>query len=334
MKFKELPGRIFTVTAMIMLAMILWFLDQRYDEFILFGYVLNDYLVKGYITFIALAIIYLIFKIIFEGTLIGSVKEYKARYSFKKVASVLYYTGCLIALTSIWVKNPESLFLAFGLVGAGIAIALQDLFKNFVGGILILTSKIYSVGDRVEIDKIYGDVIDIGVFYTTLMEIRGWVSGDQASGRITLIPNGRVLSSSMNNYTKDHQFIWDEITIPITYDSDWKMAQERFTHIVVEQTKHIMQQAEEGISKIRDKYYAEQVRNLEPVAYLKVTDNWIELSVRYTVNVYERRKVQNAIHRGILEEIARNDKIKIASATFEIVGFPEVKLNSKGDTNV
>jgi small-conductance mechanosensitive channel len=317
-----------------MLALILWYLNYRYDSLTLFSYELNDFLIKGYMSLIALSIIYLFFKIIFEGAFIGNVREYRARYSFKKASSVLYYAGCIIALTSIWVENPESLSLAFGLVGAGIVIALQDLFRNFVGGILILTGKIYSVGDRVEIDRVYGDVLDIGVFYTTLMEIRGWVSGDQASGRLTMVPNGRVLSSSMNNYTKDHQFIWDEITIPITYGSDWKVALEKFTFIVVEQTKHTLQQAEEGISKIRDKYYAGQIRNLEPIAYLKATDNWIELSVRYTVNVYERRKVQNAIHRGVLEEIARNDKIKIASATSEIVGFPEIRIKSGGDTSV
>ncbi|MDO9536861.1 MAG: mechanosensitive ion channel family protein [Thermoplasmata archaeon] len=326
MKFKELPGRIFTLSVMIMLAIILWFVNYRFEDFTFLGIIWNPYFLKGFMSLIALAIIYLVFKIIFEGAFIGSVKEYKARYSFKKAVSVLYYAGCLIVLTAIWVENPQSLFLAFGLIGAGIAIALQDLFKNFVGGILILTSKIYSVGDRVEIDKIYGDVLDVGVFYTTLMELRGWVSGDQASGRITLVPNGRVLSSTMNNYTKDHNFIWDEVTIPITFDSDWKMAQEKFMAIAVSQTQHNLKHAEEGISQIRDKYYADQARNLEPVTYLKITDNWVEVSIRYTVNVYERRKVQNGIHHGILEEIARNDKIKIASATFDIVGFPEVKV--------
>ena len=162
MKFKELPGRIMTLTIMIILAAMLWFLNYHYEELTLFGYIMNDYLVKGYFSLIALAIIYMGFKIIFEGAFIGKVKEYKARYSFKKAASVLYYAGCVIALTVIWVKNPENLFVAYGIIGAGIAISLQDLFKNFVGGILILTSKIYTVGDRVEIDKIYGDVLDIG----------------------------------------------------------------------------------------------------------------------------------------------------------------------------
>ncbi|KYK25594.1 MAG: mechanosensitive ion channel protein MscS [Candidatus Proteinoplasmatales archaeon SG8-5] len=331
MKFKELPGRILILTIIIMLAAIVWFFNDQYPNIILFDVDINEFLFKGYQTLVAIAIVYLIFKIIFEGTFVRSVRDYRSRYAFKKAVSVLYFAGCLIVLVSIWLENTQNLLVAYGLIGAGIAIALQDFFKNFVGGILILVNKIYSVGDRIDINNRTGDVIDIGVFYTTLMEIKEWVAGDQATGRLTVIPNGFVLSGTVSNYTKDHNFIWDEISIPITYDSDWKLAQQLFMDIATKETVEIVKNAEEGISRLKDKYYSIQIRNLEPQVFITPTDNWITVDIRYVTKVYNRRDLKTLLSQHILEAVEKSDKIKIASATFDIVAFPEVRIkDTKG----
>jgi len=106
------------------------------------------------------------------------------------------------------------------------------VFKNFIGGLMIFINGLYRVGDRIEINQKYGDVIDVGVFYTTLMEMRVWVSGDQNTGRITIFPNGVFLTGTLQNYTRDFDFIWDEIALPITYDSDWHQAANMILEIV------------------------------------------------------------------------------------------------------
>jgi small-conductance mechanosensitive channel len=223
-------------------------------------------------------------------------------------------------------EDTQNLLVAYGLIGAGIAIALQDFFKNFVGGVLILVNKIYSVGDRIEINERTGDVIDIGVFFTTLMEIKYWVAGDQATGRLTVVPNGVILSGTVSNYTKDHNFIWDEISVPITYASDWREAKKTFQGILTRETVDIAKIAEEGISRLKDKYYSEQIRNLEPQIFITPTDNWITLDMRYVTTVYNRRDLKSRLGQLILEAVEKSDNITIASATYEIVGFPEVKL--------
>jgi small-conductance mechanosensitive channel len=287
---------------------------------------LNPYLEKGFLTFLALTIIFLIFKLVLEGILVKGIKGYKTRYSFKKAISVIYLLIFLLLLATLWIENPQSLLLAMGLIGAGIAISLQDFFKNFVGGILILVSGIYRVGDRIEIASKYGDVIEIGVFFTTLMEMKEWVAGDQATGRITIIPNGYVLGGQLNNYTKDHNFIWDEIMVPLTYDSNWKAAQELFIGIVEAETKSAIENAEQGMAKLKDRYYMSQKRLIHPRIFLKMTDNWIELYIRYITPVEERRTTHDILNRKILEGIQKVKDIKIASATFDIVGFPEVKI--------
>jgi len=159
-------------------------------------------------------------------------KQAKMRYSFKKTISILYILVFLFALVAIWIEQTETLLISYGLIGAGIAVSLQDVFKNFAGGITIFLIGLYRVGDRVEINGKIGDVIDIGVLYTTIMEIGEWVDGNQATGRLTIIPNSNVLTNIVNNFTKDHNFIWDEISLPITYDSDWTDAHSKFLDIV------------------------------------------------------------------------------------------------------
>lgn len=225
----------------------------------------------------------------------------------------------------LWVENTHTLMVSYGLIAAGVAVALQDFFKNFVGGIIIFVNGTYRVGDRIEVNSKYGDVIDIGMLYTTLMEMKEWVAGDQATGRLSIIPNGYVLSNTVNNYTKDNDFIWDEITIPITYDSDWNEAITKIRNVVKGETESVAARAEKAVSELGEKYYLFK-RSVEPEIFLTLTDNWITFGIRYISDVRERRLLHNKLSQVILNEIKRSEKIKIASTTLEITDFPEVIL--------
>jgi len=297
----------------------LWFLNYQYP---------NDYILKGFYTLLALFIIYFALKIVIEELGIKRIKDSKTKYSFKKTISIIYAVIFLIVLATIWIERPEALFLAFGLIGAGIAIALQDVFKNFAGGVIIFVNEIFRVGDRIEIDGKIGDVIDISILYTTLLELEGWVTGDQATGRLIIVPNGQVLSGSIFNYTKDHNFIWDEIILPITYGSDWRRATEKFLNIVRKETEQIAKDAEKSIAGLEEKYYLTK-RITEPSIYIKLTDNWIEFYIRYTTEVRQRRVLKNKLYKLIFEEIEKSPEIKLSSATFDIVGFPEINIKQK-----
>jgi small-conductance mechanosensitive channel len=280
---------------------------------------------KGFYTFLALTILYLVLRIAFEQIVAKSIREPKTRYSFRKTVSILYLAVFAAIIIRIWVANTHTLLVSYGLVGAGIAVALQDFFKNFVGGIVLFVTGIYRVGDRIEVNSKYGDVIDIHILYTTLMEMKEWVAGDQATGRLSIIPNGTVLSATINNYTKDNNFIWDEIAIPITYDSDWKQAVTKILGIVKEGTAEIAGRAQKAISGLGQKYYLFE-RTVRPEVFLTLTDNWIMFNVRYISDVRDRRSLQNVLAQRILGEIQTSERIKIASTTLDITGFPEVKL--------
>lgn len=313
--------RFLPLLSLIALAASLWALDHYYP---------NPLLQRAFITAVAVAIIHLLFKHLFQELLIGRITVSKTRYSFRKAVSILYIIVVVAAVMNIWIENTQSLLVSYGIIAAGLAFALQDLFKNFFGGIVIFVTGIYRVGDRVEINSRMGDVIDIDILYTTLMEMGEWMSGDQSTGRLTIIPNGYILSGSVNNYTKDHPFLWDEISLPITYDSDWKEAITRILAVVRSQTEKVGSEAKESITNMDGKYYLPR-RLVEPAVFITLTDNWINFDIRYVTVVRERRMTKSRLSRLILEEIEGSENIKLASTTIDIVGFPEVRLGDRRD---
>jgi small-conductance mechanosensitive channel len=283
------------------------------------------YLEKIFYSILAITIIYLLFQIFLDEYANKRIKVSKTRYTFRKVLSIVSLAVSLLSLLIIWITETQNILIAFGLIGAAIAFALQDIFKNFMGGILLFINGVYRVGDRIEIAGKYGDVIDIGILNTTLMETREWVSGDQVTGRLTIIPNGVILAGTIQNYTRDFDFIWDEMTIPITYDSDWEEAAKRILEIIKTETNDVIVSAQKTMERIEGKYYFTK-RSLEPSVFMSLTDNWITFGIRYVTFVRSRRDLHNRLARLILTEIAKSQRIKIASATLNVTGFPPIKL--------
>lgn len=291
-----------------LIASLAWFLDLKYQK---------EYLSKIFYSFLAISVSYLVLKVFLEEVVASKIKHSKARYSFRKTTQILFILISFIIILRIWVHDPQALLVAYGLFAAGVAIALQDVFKNFAGTLAIFLTDVYRVGDRIEINSRYGDVMDIGLFYTSLLELREWVDGDQTTGRIAQIPNGQVLSNSVQNYNKDHNFLWEEISLPITYESNWKKAIEIIHSIVLQETSRATTQAEQEVSRLEERYYVSK-RNIEPAIFIKPTDNWIMLRLRYVVEVRERRLVNNVIYKKVLEKIQEEETISIASETLII----------------
>jgi len=287
---------------------------------------------KAIYTLTAISIIYFIFEILLEGAILKKVKVSNTRYSLKRTFSALSLVTYALTFLAIWIAETQYILLSLGLIGAAIAFALQDIFKNFAGGIMIFLHGIYQVGDRIEFHQKFGDVIDIGILYTILMETREWVSGDQVTGRLTVVPNGGVLTGVVHNYTRDFNFIWDELTIPITYDSDWMLAKSLILEIVKKETDEAVKKAETVLKGLEGEYYFTK-RAIEPSVFLTLTDNWISFGIRYVTEVTNRRILHDKLSRAILEEIGKSEKITIASTTISITSFPKLKLDSIEEKN-
>ncbi|MDY6789569.1 MAG: mechanosensitive ion channel family protein [Candidatus Nanohaloarchaea archaeon] len=309
--------RILNLLALTGITVLLWFAQSYYS---------SSGLLRSYYTVLALTVLYLVFKLFLEELVSDRISNEKSKYVFRKAMSIVYIAVFLAIAFRIWIKDPQPLLVAYGLVGAGVAFALQDVLKNFVGGIILFLRRTYQVGDRIEVEDIAGDVIDIGLFYTSLLEIQGWVEGDQATGRVVTLPNGKVLNGLIKNYTENNSFIWDEIKIPITYDSDWRKARETMLDIAREQTGKESSKAENELSEMRGLYYVSG-KDTDPKVYMELTDNWVLLHLRFVADVNERRVIHNSLSRRIQEEFESLDDVEIASATFDIVGLPDMDVN-------
>ena len=280
----------------------------------------NPIVTNIFLTSLVLTISYLFFSVIIGLVLVRRIHDLKTRYTANKAISVLSIVFIIVLSLRIWVTDTSSLIVSYGIIGAGLAFVLQDIFKNFVGGILIIVSGYYRVGDRISIDDKSGDVMDIGIFNTTLMEIQGWVGGDQPSGRLLVIPNGLVINHSFYNYTSDHSFVWDEISIPLTYDSDWKRAKDIVLSIIKKETDAMTAQAEVEIERIGEKYYLPK-KVVEPSVYISITDNWITLDARYVTDARSRRVLHSHLNELILAAIEKEERITIASETMTVTNI-------------
>ncbi len=302
------------------IAACLWVANYYYPQ---------QYLEKGFFTFVGLTIIHIVIKLILEKQFSKKIKEKRTRYSFRKITSILYLAAFGIVLVVVWGGGAQEVTVAAGLISAGVAFALQDLLKNLAGAILIFLTRIYTVGDRIEINGKSGDVIDIGIFYTTLLETREWISADLPTGRITTIPNGVVLGNNVNNYTKDHDYIWDEISLSLDYKSDYRFAYDRIFAIVKQETQMTVEKARLSIDKLGEKYYVGE-NNLEPIISLIPTDKEILFKIRYTVEARQRSTTKTRINNLILEEIKNSDnKILISTPLLDIVGFPNTNKKTE-----
>ena len=197
------------------------------------------------------------------------------------------------------------LSFALGVVGAGVAVALQDVLASIAGAFSIGFSKLYAVGDRVQIGETRGDVIDIGLLRTTLMETGNWVSGDLYNGRIVRIPNSTVLKGSVFNYSQGFRFIWDEIKVLFTTTSDCQLAREMLLRVAKEAIGEYLVEAQTSWKVISDNYRSENPP-LEPTVALVVNGGSLEFSVSYVIDYTKRTAMKDQLFTKIVEEVANS----------------------------
>ncbi|MEP6961577.1 MAG: mechanosensitive ion channel domain-containing protein [Acidobacteriota bacterium] len=247
------------------------------------------------------------------------VRDVDTRYRARKFVSFIGYLGAVLILTTVYSDKLAGLTVAFGVAGAGIAFALQEVIASVAGWVAISFGNFYAPGDRVQVGGIRGDVIDVSILRTTLMEIGEWVAGDLYTGRIVRVANSFVFKEPVFNYSADFPFLWDEITLPVRYGSDWKAAREMLRGLVEEVLVGYSAQVKDGWLNMVRQFRVEDA-NVEPMITLRATDNWIEFTVRYVVDYRKRRWMKDHLFTRILEEVDKsNGRIRLASATFEVV---------------
>jgi small-conductance mechanosensitive channel len=241
----------------------------------------------------------------------------------------------LVGLVSIWFDEPARITTALGLLTAGIAVALQRVITAFAGYFVLLRGSTFNVGDRIVMGGVRGDVIALGFINTTVMEMGQpsavqnadpamWVHGRQYTGRIVTITNDKIFQEPVYNYSREFPYIWEEVAVPIPYNSDRNRAEEILLAVAHEQTVRVNELSEEAICELERRYFVRRAA-LGPKVYYRLTDNWLEMSVRFICHDSGIRDVKDAMSRQIISRLD-TARIGIASGTYDIVGLPPVHV--------
>ncbi|MCH8507626.1 MAG: mechanosensitive ion channel family protein [Phycisphaerales bacterium] len=252
------------------------------------------------------------------------VDDTKAKYRWGRAINYLVGVLCLLLVARIWTPGLQNIGVFLGLASAGLAIALRDPIVCLVGWAFILIRRPYQVGDRIQIGDARGDVIDIRMFQTYLMECGEWIDGDQSTGRILLIPNNSVFSSATANYTHGFEYIWDEVVVRLTFESDWRRAKELLTQIA---NTHMNPHCDDAQRQIRSAASEHMIffQKLTPIVYTSVREWGVQLTVRYLTPPRQRRGSAQRLWEAILDAFAGEPDIRFAYPTtrFARGGGPE-----------
>ncbi len=294
---------------------------------------LSDPIVVKFITAIVGIFIINLVVHFFRRSLSRFIPDSDIRYRFRKLVSFSGYLVIALFLTIVFNDRLGQLTVVFGVVGAGVAFALQEVIASFAGWIAISSGQFYKPGDRVQLGGIMGDVIDISILRTTVMEIGAWVKADQYNGRIVRIANSFVFKEPVFNYSADFAFVWDEITIPVKYGSDHRLARHILQQVADEVVGEYVPQAKAEWKNLVHKYLIEDAR-IEPLVMLVTNDNWIEFTLRYVVDYKARRIKKDQLFTRTLDEFLDTDgQVAFASTTVHLVKTPvfDVRINNSGN---
>lgn len=261
----------------------------------------------------------------FGGALIGRLAARRAhdryrRYYTRKIVRYLVAVLALIATGVLWRPFAGQLGLVIGLATAGLAFAMQELIGALAGWFNIVSGSIYRVGNRVEVGGVRGDVIDVTPLRTKVMEIgsaaddRTWLRSRQYTGRVVAISNKMTFTEPVFNYSAGFDFIWEEVTFPISYDQDWQAAEQIMSE---EATRvSVSDDARTAIAAMVENYPIARTE-IEPRVFVRATDDYLELAARLVVPVRQARFSTDSFTRAVLHRLVEAN-ISVASATLDV----------------
>jgi small-conductance mechanosensitive channel len=257
------------------------------------------------------------------------------RFWSRQAVAILITLLVVLGIISIWFDDPGRLGTALGLVTAGIAFALQRVITSVAGYFVILRGKTFNVGDRIVMGGVRGDVIALSFMQTKIMEMGEpppvqsaepavWVHSRQFTGRICTVTNDKIFDEPVYNYTHHFPYIWDEIRLPVRYPDDRHKAEQILLEAARGHALTAAKVSQESLDELERRYNLTAI-DVEPRVYWRLTDNWLELAVRFLTPDPGTRDVKDAMSRQILTALDKAG-MGIASATYEITAVPPLEF--------
>ena len=232
----------------------------------------------------------------------------KKKYFRNRMLKIALNIISIILVVLLWGHRISGMVTIISFLSAGIAIAVKEIIFDFFAGIYINMKKIFELEDRVEINGIKGDVVNIRSLGFEVLEVGDRVHAEQSTGRIIHIPNSFVFLYPLKNYTKAFKYIWDEITVKVPLDADIEKTKEVLYDIVNsnEILESIPKKMEDAVADVTVEYRI-YYNYLDPIIYTEIVDSHVELYIRYIVHPKKSRIVEDEIYLKILEEYKKGN---------------------------
>lgn len=257
---------------------------------------------------------FLVARTVLARVLVRTVADSEQRYLISKALSGLLAVVFLVGLAWIWFAGGFDTAAFLGLLSAGLAFVLREPILNAAGWLHILIHRPFQVGDRIQVDDgPAGDVVDIRLCNFTLMEIGNWVDADQSTGRIVHIPNGQVFTRSVANYQQAFPYIWDEVAVTVTFESDWEKARRVLTEVGVATSPVTSNEAAKQVRMAQG--FLIHYRHLTPIVWVALAENGVRLTLRYLCSPHQRRSTASAIVEKVLQRFLVDPTIAFALPT-------------------
>lgn len=239
-------------------------------------------------------------------------------YKTKRAINGVTFLIVILMIAIIWLDTSSSLMTFLGLFTAGVALALKDILLNIAGWMYIIIRQPFFVGDRIEISGIKGDVIDQNIFKFRVIEIGNWVQAEQSTGRIIHIPNYRIFTDPLANYSLGFEYIWDEISVLIPFEYSWRKGKKICEEVVHQMTDDLSDEVRKQIKEASKKYMI-FYKSLTPIVYTDVTESGVRLTMRFICHPKQRRILNEKIWEELLDRFEQDPDVEFGYPTMRRV---------------
>jgi small-conductance mechanosensitive channel len=299
------------------------FLEEHYQEYT------DRYLRRILMPISAIGIMYLVY-LLFSRLILPIIYQKDELFNARRLGGYVLGLGTMVVIALFFFDDLQAIATVFGIAGAALVIALQDMLSSIAGWFVIVSSRKAKVGDRVEVDGHRGDIIDIQLMRTTIVEVNQWLGVDQPTGRIVAIPNSFIFKSSLVNYSHMHRYLWGTINVLITFESSVERAREVLKDILESESRPILEEARAAAMSMEQKYgVADTV--YEPKMYMTVEESGINFRLLYIAHYKHVSSTESRISERIARAFEADDPIAFAYPTVrEIQSKEEPRLMGKG----
>ena len=242
------------------------------------------------------------------------IADERIRYHWRKGITYTLGIMALFVAGRIWFDGFRSIATFLGIAAAGFVIALKEPLSNIAGWLFLIWRRPFVVGDRIQVKEHIGDVIDVRIFQFSLLEVGNWIGADQSTGRVIHVPNGVVFTDSVANYTRGFPYIWNELRLVVTFESDWRAAKDLLLEVVREHGYTLSEDTEEEVLALGRRFMIFYT-TLAPTVYTSITERGVAFAIRYLCDPRRRRDSEQAIWEAVLDAVAQRQDIDLAYPT-------------------